>query len=694
MSIVKGLIGYNDVSYGSGAFSRKSRTGFDIDIDKFSNLVDYLNGPLIDASRYSSFTAAITAAAGKTLLISVPISLPSGTISIPSNVSLLVLQSGSISKGSASSLNINGPVVGNPMHQWLVGFAAGEVTFEVGSVKTFHPIWVNYDLEITISAAPAGCVIELGNYASYSISNNWNINKAITVLGYFATITFPDATAVYRGIKVTSGNVGIYGLTIVGGGYAAAHYNRVGIHALGTSNANRLENIIIQDCKISNIVQGIKLEYVDHFNVENNRIVNVYNAGISAQTVANGDINKNYIDNVTESQSYGIAVTCTDTANDTVSKDVTIHNNIIKNVLTWHGIDTHGGKNLVVTDNVVNECKDGIMIGVLQRGSGLFEMPDNTIITGNNVINEVIALADTNIGVSIQGATKWTANFNYAIDDFECPTVFNGHIYKVTTDGGSSGATEPVWPTSSGGTVVDGGLTWTEVGVTTSEGTISNASVFNNNIKGFTRGIVGGYSDDMIISNNNISNYLYGIDFVNSCSNLNVSNNRLNSGSQSSTCVGIRFETAGDVWTGVCQNNTIIGDDYGIAVLETGIDVDVHFINNKINITSQYYHIDGLSNFTGRMAVTSGYRSEASATELDLGQSDDIILVTGTTSITSIATSSCIAGRKVTLIFADILTFTDGVNLKLAGNFVTTADDTITLSCDGTNWFEVCRSVN
>ena len=33
-------------------------------------------------------------------------------------------------------------------------------------------------------------------------------------------------------------------------------------------------------------------------------------------------------------------------------------------------------------------------------------------------------------------------------------------------------------------------------------------------------------------------------------------------------------------------------------------------------------------------------------------------------------------------------------NLKLAGNFVTTADDVITMTGDGTNWYEVSRSVN
>jgi nitrous oxidase accessory protein NosD len=85
--------------------------------------------------------------------------------------------------------------------------------------------------------------------------------------------------------------------------------------------------------------------------------------------------------------------------------------------------------------------------------------------------------------------------------------------------------------------------------------------------------------------------------------------------------------------------------------------------------------------------------SIASAATIVVPQFSDVFNVSGTTTITSV-TATGQAGRVVTLIFAGALTFTDGSNLKLAGNFVTTADDAITLACDGTNWTELARSVN
>jgi hypothetical protein len=71
------------------------------------------------------------------------------------------------------------------------------------------------------------------------------------------------------------------------------------------------------------------------------------------------------------------------------------------------------------------------------------------------------------------------------------------------------------------------------------------------------------------------------------------------------------------------------------------------------------------------------------------------VTVTGGTSITSISTVGQ-AGNRVTLIFSGTPTVTDGGNLKLAGDITWdgSGDDTLTLVCDGTNWYEVARSTN
>lgn len=68
-----------------------------------------------------------------------------------------------------------------------------------------------------------------------------------------------------------------------------------------------------------------------------------------------------------------------------------------------------------------------------------------------------------------------------------------------------------------------------------------------------------------------------------------------------------------------------------------------------------------------------------------------VIPITGSTGIATIS-----ASRKglYVLTFENTLTVVDGSNLKLAGNFSATADDTLTIYHDGTNAYEVARSNN
>jgi len=121
--------------------------------------------------------------------------------------------------------------------------------------------------------------------------------------------------------------------------------------------------------------------------------------------------------------------------------------------------------------------------------------------------------------------------------------------------------------------------------------------------------------------------------------------------------------------------------DY-LIVRNTNIPIEIN--GNSTNVL--FENASGV--ITGNAEI-----SIASATALAVGESP-VYSVSGTTSITSITAESTRVGKRVTLIFADILTFTKGNNLKLVGNFVTSVDDTITLVSDGINWIEVSRSIN
>jgi len=58
--------------------------------------------------------------------------------------------------------------------------------------------------------------------------------------------------------------------------------------------------------------------------------------------------------------------------------------------------------------------------------------------------------------------TDWEASTAYSLGDYCVPATAskNGFVYKCTT-AGTSGATEPTWPTTYGATVTDGTVVWT-----------------------------------------------------------------------------------------------------------------------------------------------------------------------------------------------------------------------------------------
>lgn len=120
--------------------------------------------------------------------------------------------------------------------------------------------------------------------------------------------------------------------------------------------------------------------------------------------------------------------------------------------------------------------------------------------------------------------------------------------------------------------------------------------------------------------------------------------------------------------TGVVRNNTL----RGYAVRTAAIVAPAGCVRDG-NHTGQIFTI-------------------AAAAAIDV-ETEDIIKINGATIIDTINKGT--AGREITLIFTTAGGASDGVgNVKLSAAFTATADDTLTLVSDGTNWFEKSRSAN
>jgi len=100
-----------------------------------------------------------------------------------------------------------------------------------------------------------------------------------------------------------------------------------------------------------------------------------------------------------------------------------------------------------------------------------------------------------------------------------------------------------------------------------------------------------------------------------------------------------------------------------------------------------------MQNGTSVRYLMGGGANVTSATALPVPAAG-LYHVTGTTTITSITSTNIGAGTCITLIFDGALTFTNGSNLVIGTDFVTTANDTWHGCYDGTSWFELSRKAN
>ena len=83
--------------------------------------------------------------------------------------------------------------------------------------------------------------------------------------------------------------------------------------------------------------------------------------------------------------------------------------------------------------------------------------------TGYTADGATLANAGVTATAANSWATAWATATAYALNYVVRPTTGNGYLY-LSVVAGTSGGSEPTWPTTPGITVVDSGVTWLNVG--------------------------------------------------------------------------------------------------------------------------------------------------------------------------------------------------------------------------------------
>jgi parallel beta-helix repeat protein len=374
------------------------------------------------------------------------------------------------------------------------------------------------------------------------------------------------------------------------------------------------------------------------------------------------------------------------------------------------------GDNLRIANNEIYETAQGIIVG---QGSS------NIVIDGNlihDLINEHGIYADTGMRrLTISNNVIRTTGTNGSGLKVQCYDSFGVQPQCIVISGNAISNTGADAILIDNTTASPSLLT---VGVTISSNTIQNAGAYGISVKD---------SQDVVVVGNEISVAgSSGIAWANINSIL-ISDNYV----RGSALTGMRDL---DVSANVIIKNNVVrncatantgSDEYGILIGSGGAS---HLIDGNVisdSLANMQYGIYVIPNYNSTLSIIDNTVLQSTDTGLRLGSTDallqyrrnnfngtiaatfndpvlsvvasaatitiptayDVVSISGTTGINTI-TANGHSGRRVTLFFQDALTVTDGSNLFLSGNFVTTANDTLTLVCNGTNWYEVSRSIN
>jgi len=261
--------------------------------------------------------------------------------------------------------------------------------------------------------------------------NNLSIrgNGKLIVDDYITPIQFVDC------INLNISDIGVEGYGQSNGAWSglnaetSCHLLRFGGGTV--TSGGGLDDVNTNAC-LTVKVDGVRVEESTRYGIsfetcENIEVTNSFSgtndwSGISLWSTDRAIIKGNTIidmnDHDTGGNSYGVS--CSRNINSSYCNDVTIVNNYIEDT-KWEGIDTHGGSNYVIADNIVKNGANGLLkrnagIAIVSGSSASF----SNVLVNNNVVYNTETAVETGIGIIVSGDTSTTRGDNVVVSNNIC----------------------------------------------------------------------------------------------------------------------------------------------------------------------------------------------------------------------------------------------------------------------------------
>lgn len=285
-------------------------------------------------------------------------------------------------------------------------------------------------LQAAITAA-SGKTLYLPPLA-FKVNSGLTIPANTVVTGYGATLDFSSAghlTALTLGSNVT-----LVGFKLIGAGNASYNANGIAIKCYGTDNSPAAPTYVtgptIVDVTITEFGSyGVECKYNVYGRIEGCEITEIGYIGAALLSCNRFVFTDNYVSGISPGSSgnaYGISVTSSEgtvTADPAPVSNIIV-GNIIEDVPVWTGIDTHGGSNLLISDNIVYNCKFGIKITDRDVNGARTIAPKNVTVSNNYIDDNGLGLASA---IIVNGAFEAGVTVDYAENISVTGNVIQGH---------------------------------------------------------------------------------------------------------------------------------------------------------------------------------------------------------------------------------------------------------------------------